>query len=179
MSTFSDASFNQTSSSGYGQTVLISGLRNELRSGLDIFHPLDWCSNKQRRASYSPYGAEVLAYADADDRGQYFKEGLNAIFSKTRTRNELFTDSRCLYDTITSLHEGRDFRLRPTVQRIRNSFDSRELDLMRWIPGTVNPADALKKRTPNTSKLLNELTSGGLMCIDLRSGYALDSQSWI
>lgn len=124
---------------------------------------IDWCSAKQRRVRYSPYGAEILACADADDRGFYLKTGLDCIFPNTASRNELLTDSKCLYDTITTLHEGRDYRLRPTVQRMRNSFDSKELDSMRWIPGTSNPADALTKRNPNTSAMLNEIASSGVL----------------
>lgn len=178
VSTFTDASFNQTSSSGYGQSGIITGLRIEMEHGLDLYHAIDWCSNKQRRVSYSPYGAEVLACADADDRGFYLKSALNSIFTRKPTRNELFSDSRCLYDTTTTLHEGKDYRLRPTVQRIRNSFDSQELNYMRWIAGTSNPADALTKRNPNTSSLLNELVSKGIMCIDLKSGFARDSRTW-
>ena len=113
----------QTGGSRYGQTGLLSGLRIEMKIGIDYFHLTDWCSHKQRRVSYSPYGAEILACADADDRGFYIKSCLQYLFPNTETRNELFTDSKCLYDTITTLHEGRDYRLRATVQRIRNSFD--------------------------------------------------------
>lgn len=178
ISSFSDASFNLSSSSGYGQTGVLTGFRIELHKGPDIFHPIDWCSNKQRRVSYSPYGAEILACADADDRGYYFKVGLNSIFMQASIRSELFTDSRCLYDTIATLHESKDFRLRATVQRIRNSFDSQELDFMKWIPGTINPVDALMKRNPETTKLLNEMISGGIVRIDLHSGFSLNSHTW-
>lgn len=120
----------------------------------------------------------VLACADADDRGYYFKEAFNSIFRRRKIRKELTPDSKCLYDTITTLHDGRDFRLRPTVQRIRNIFDSRELDFMRWIPGTSNPADALTKRNNETSTLLNDIIAGGSLLVRLESGYVLDSAKW-
>lgn len=77
--TFTDASFNQSTSSGYGQTGTLTGLRIQLRNGVGLFHPIYWVSNKQRRVSYSPYGAEILACADGEDRGFYFKSGLNSI----------------------------------------------------------------------------------------------------
>lgn len=147
VSTFADASFNQTSTSGYGQTGFITGLRVMIDGGMDFFHRIDWCSSKQRRVSYSPHGAD-LACAVADDGGYYVKSGLKGLFAGTKTRSELFTDWRCLYDTITTLHEGREHRLRTTVQFMRNCFDSRELDLRRWIPGTVNSADARTNRNP-------------------------------
>ena len=130
ITTFSDASFNQSTGHGYGQTGFFNRLRIVLHQGMDYYHLLDWCSNKQKRVSYSPYGADILACADADDRGFYLKYGIRCIFPKTEIRNELLTDSKCLYDTITTLHEGRDDRLRPTVQRMRNSFDAKELEFM-------------------------------------------------
>ena len=175
---FADASFNHSDMTGYGQTGLIKGLRIKLNDGMDRFHALDWASAKQKRVSYSPYGAEVLACADADDRGFYLKTGLESMFMHTKIRSELSVDSRCLYDTVTTSHEGRDYRLRPTVQRIRNSFDNHELNHMRWIPGDINPADALTKRNPQTWKLLNEILSSGILCVNIESGYAVDSDLW-
>lgn len=100
------------------------------------------------------------------------------MFREVQIRNELFTDSRCLYDTITTLHEGKDYRLRPTVQRMRNSFESQELNSMRWIPGLINLADSLTKRNVKTYAILNDLLSKGVINIDLESGYALDSETW-
>lgn len=37
----------------------------------------------------------------------------------------IIVDSKSLYDTITTLHENRDYRLRQTVQRKRDSFESK------------------------------------------------------
>ena len=178
VSTFADASFNHSSRSGYGQTGLITGLRMKRKNGVDLFHAIDWSSSKQKRVSYSPYGAEVLACAEGDDRGFYLKAGLSHVFEKTKIRNELTTDSLCLFDTITTLHESKDYRLRPTVQRMRNSFDSRELDFMRWIPGTQNPADALTKRNANTWILLNKILATGVLCTQIECGFAVDSAVW-
>ena len=178
VSSFSDASFNHTDATGYGQTGLVTGLRIKRKTGLDLFHPLDWVSAKQKRVSYSPYGAEVLACAEADDRAYYVKNGLMSIFYNTKVRSELTTDSRCLYDTITTLHEARDYRLRPTVQRLRNSFDSHELDYMRWISGDTNPSDALTKRNMKTWTLLNEIFATGILCMNVESGYAVNSETW-
>ena len=178
VTTFTDARFNKNRSRDYGQSGMVTGLRITRTSGLDCFHPIDWCSNKQRRVSYSSYGAEILACADADDRCHYFKTAINSMFESVKIRNELFTDARCLYDTITTLHEGKDFRLRPTVQRIRNSFESQEMNCMRWIPGDFNPADGMTKRNIKTYQILNEILSSGILHVDIQSGYALDSEKW-
>ena len=150
VSSFSDAAFNHTDMSGYGQTGLLTGLRIKRRDGVTSTTPLTGPVASKKRVSYSPYGDEVLACAEADDRGYYIKIGLMAMFPNTKVRNELSTDSRCLYDTITTIHEGRGYRLRPTVQRIRNSFDSHELNHMRSIAGEGNPSDALTKRNIKT-----------------------------
>ena len=116
--------------------------------------------------------------AEAEDRAYYVKSGLMSIFRDTKVRSELSTDSRCLYDTITTLHEARDYRLRPTVQRLRNSFDSHELDYMRWISADKIPSDALTKRNMKTWTLLNEILATGILCINVESGYAVNSQTW-
>lgn len=178
LSTFSDAAFNKNKSRDYGQTGLVTGLRILCENGNYVFHPIDWCSNKQRRVNFSAYGAEIPACADGDDRCYYFKTAINSMFADVQIRNELFTDSRCLYDTITTLHEGKDYRLRPTVQRMSNSFESQELNSMRWIPGNINPPDSLTKRNLKTYRILNYLLSKGVINIDLESGYALDSETW-
>lgn len=172
ISTFSDATFNQTTSRGYEKTGILTELRIEVKNGINIFHPIDWATTKKHRISYHPYVAGILACAYGDDRSFYFKSGFNSLFSITVTECELFMDYRCLYDTITTLKEGKGFRLRPTVQRMRNSFDLQELDYTKWLPGTSNHAGALTKRNPNTSKIISELVSSGVMCIDRQSGYS-------
>jgi hypothetical protein len=47
---------------------------------------------------------------------------------------------------MATLHEGRDFQLRPTDCRLRDAFSSGEINIMRWAPGLKNIADALTKR---------------------------------
>lgn len=52
---FSDASFNISSSESYGETGTVSGLLFDADRGRNghIFHPIDWHSSKQRRVSHS------------------------------------------------------------------------------------------------------------------------------
>ena len=144
ISSFSDASHPKDRD--FGQTGIICGLRIQAKGKQDIFHMLDWSSHKQKRVSYSSYGAEILACARAEDRGFYLKEAINSLFPKRCTRHELSIDSNALKETITTLHESTEYRLRQTVQRLRNSFEARQLNILRWIPGTENIADALTKR---------------------------------
>lgn len=178
ISSFSDASHPRDRD--YGQSGVLSGIRIQCDNyeAHDIFHMVDWSSHRQKRVSYSSYGAEILACASADDRGYYLKEALNSLFPRHRTRHELSVDSHALKDTITTLHEGSEYRLRHTVQRIRNSFESGELDVLRWIPGTENVADALTKRNIKLYRKLNDMCAGGRLNVNLKLGYTVDSDTW-
>lgn len=178
ISTFSDASFNISSRKSYGQTGLVLGIRTQLEDGSELFHVLDWVSVKQRRICHSSYGAEILACAEGDDRGFYLKMGMRSLFPKTNIRNEIVIDSMGLYDTITTLHEGNEYRLRQTVQRIRDSFEAGDVNIIRWIPGVDNIADALTKRNITLWKKLNEICITGRLDPSLLRGQSLDSAQW-
>lgn len=176
--TFSDASFNIGRARSYGQSGIILGLRITTSTDEHIYHPIDWTSHKQDRVVHSSYGAEIIACASADDRTYLLRSSFRSMFPSAGTNNELLTDSRGIFDTITTLHEGKEYRLRQTVERIRNSFESQELDTLRWIPGKCNIADALTKRSVNLYKLLNRMCVEGLFLVDLDTGHALDSATW-
>jgi len=177
--TFSDASFNIAKSQLYGQSGVVTGVCAEVEKGESLYYMIDWTSSKQRRVSHSSYGAEILACADADDRGFHLKKCLQSFAPTTPLKHVLHVDSRALYDTITTLHEGKEYRLRQTVERIRNSFESKELDVLRWIPGNINIADALTKRNIAMHRLLNKVAVDGSLCIDVDNGYELDSETWV
>ena len=176
--TFSDASYNVCKSQSYGQSGIITGLSVDTASDGTLFYPLDWTSSRQKRVSHSSYGAEILACAAADDRGFFIKECLRSFAPATVCRHLLNTDSRSLYDTITTLHDGKEYRLRQTVERLRNSFESGELDMIRWIPGTTNVADALTKRCISMYRKLNRMCVHGRMDLDLSTCYTLDNKTW-
>ena len=91
ISSFSDASHPKDRD--YGQSGIICGLRIITNNGVDLFHTIDWFSHKQKRVSYSSYGAEIFACASADDRGYYLRQAINSIFPNRHTRHELSIDS--------------------------------------------------------------------------------------
>ncbi len=66
-----------------------------------------------------------------------------------------------LHATITTVHEGKDYRLRPTVARRRVSFESGEISVIQWISGQKNIADALTKRNPVMHHALNLICLSG------------------
>ena len=178
VTTFSDASFNISSRKSYGQTGVICGIRTTMNEGSEQYYVIDWVSTKQKRISHSSYGAEILACAEADDRGYYIKTGMRSLFPKTGIRSEIVVDSKGLFDTISTLHEGREYRLRQTVQRIRDSFESKEVDVIRWIPGIRNVADSLTKRNVKLWNDLNGICATGILDSELLQGQSHDSTEW-
>lgn len=44
------------------------------------------------------------------------------------------------------LHEGNEYRLRQTVQNIRDSSESGDINAFKWIQSRVNISYALRKR---------------------------------
>lgn len=176
--TFSDASFNISKSQQYGQTGFISGIQVVTDVFENVYHVIDWSSAKQQRVSHSSYGAEILVCTDADDRGYYVKLALKSL-TPGDVRHLIMVDSKALYDTITTLHEGKEYRLRQTVQRLRDSFESREMDVLRWVPGCVNIADALTKRNPFTRRLMSKVCSTGRLSLPTHRSLELDSSEWV
>lgn len=147
----------------YGQTGGLCGLLIEEDGKKDrIYQPVSWTSHKQKRVSYSAFGVEILAAADADDRGFDLKMSLKSLLPGHEWTHELYVDARALFDTITTLHEPREYRLRKTVARMRDAFESGELDCVSWIDGKTNLADAMTKVNPRLSARLNDMLSCGI-----------------
>lgn len=176
--TFTDASHGGLDEV-YGQTVCISGLRITQSGGLPtLFHGIYWSSHKQKQVSYSSFGAEIIAAANGDDRGFNLKGIFLELFPHRLLKHELLIDSKALYETITTLHQPRDYRLRKKVARMRDSFESKQLNIFRWIPGTENFADALTKRSAAISQRLNSMLVFCSWDLDITQSLRLDADNW-
>lgn len=96
-----------------------------------VYQILDWVSNKQSIVSFSSIGAETLAAATDSDRRSLFAEFLQVIYGSPNSLPLVLTfDSFGVYSTIKTLHEGLDDRLRPTVARIRDLIEGREISVV-------------------------------------------------
>lgn len=119
----------QPTSRDYGQTGLIirphAWNKNRRRQ---LFYIPGWSSHKQKRVCHSSHCAEKLAAEAAEDLRNYFKSALNALFLKADIKHELNVDSKELWDNITTLHEGRGYRLHQNKQKLQNCFQSKELN---------------------------------------------------
>lgn len=77
-------------------------------------------------------------------------------------KKELLVESRECLDTITTLHDPSEDRLRKLFERMREEFESRELPGVKWIHGHANLANALSKYNPTMSLTLNAILAKGI-----------------
>lgn len=162
----------------YGQTGGLSGVLIVGPDATKIYQLMNWTSHKQKRISHSSFGAEIMVCADNHDYGFDIKETLTVLFPKRVFKSKLMVDSRALYDTITMLHVIREYHLRKTVGRVRNSFEAQKLDILRWVRGPTNLADALTQRNYCMWREHNRSLIDGHVMMDMRDSKAHDSEFW-
>jgi hypothetical protein len=151
---YSDAAHSRT----YGQGGYLAGLCIHQLDGAMLYFITDWHSADLKRVAFSSTGAEILAAANAADRGLSLTAIVRQFASAPKDfLFELTLDSRGTLDTMATLHEGRNFRLRPTACRLRDAFSSGEINIIRWAPGLKNIADALTKRNYAMFSLLSNI----------------------
>jgi len=177
--TFSDASFNIVSKRDYGQTGVVTGLMTVRENTEQVFHIFDLASTKQRRVRHSSYGAEILACSDADDRGYCLKASIRSMSTMDKLRHVLHVDSRGLFDTISTLHDGREYCLRQTVQRIRHSFEDGDINKLRWVHSLQNIADALTKGCIQSHRRLNKLCTAGQLEMSTDETREVHCETWV
>ena len=165
---FADAALPKISGSTSSQTGIICGLVQGTGTNA-AFHPIAWVSHKQSRVCRSASAAEIMAIAEAQEFGGALKIAVERVYGRA-IPFELNVDSRSLFDSITTQHETKDFRLRQAVRSLRESYEAGELSTLRWIAGKFNPADALTKRGASTAPLLSKMCCTGRLSVDFTLG---------
>ena len=112
-----------------------------------------------------------MALAEAVNYGSGLAQALKLVCNRD-IPHELNIDSKALFDSLTSQHEQKDFRLRQVIQEVRASYETGEVSTLRWIAGKINPADALTKRNATTGSLLNRMCTTGRLTIELKPEHA-------
>lgn len=79
---------------------------------------------------------------------------------------------------ITTLHDGTDYRLKATMQRLGDKFDSGALDALRWIQKHANISNALTKKNMEMHKLLNKIAINTLLDVSNHRSQDLHSLEW-
>ena len=90
----------------------------------------------------------------------------------------LVTDSHGLLDTTTTEKLARDKRSRRTIQRIRDSFVNKDIDEVRWIPGTENVADAGTKSNQAMWRKVSRCFEEGVLPVDLSKDTTARGEEW-
>ena len=112
------------------------------------------------RITKSPLATEVSTIADAADNGHLISEMVKEIFClKINPPIELLTDSRSLKDHLNSKKVIKYPRLRVDIARLREMIELGEITV-KWVPGKLQLADPLTKRSASSDLLRRVLVSG-------------------
>ena len=165
---FVDASFannlDLTSQIGHvtvlGNEEEVAPFKRQLRG--NVIH---WASTKCKRVTRSTLASEIYAMVTGADIAHALKTTLDRILASLGFPCApviICTDSYSLYECLVKLGTTKEKRLMIDVLGLRQSYERREIDEVRWIEGTCNPADAMTKTSPNKSLTTlidtNELT---------------------
>lgn len=152
LATFVDSSFadNKDLSSQLGFVVALV----DADGNANIIH---YSTVKSRRVTRSVLAAELYALAAGFDSAASFRPALNDIVGK-EVPLVAYTDSKSLYDALTSINATTEKRLLIDLQVIRQAYEYREITEVAWIPTDQNPADGLTKEKANRAleKLMTE-----------------------
>jgi len=167
---FVDGSFannqDMTSQIGY---ILVLG--NEAQGEAEFTltgNTIHWSSTKCKRVTRSVLASEIYGMVSGFDIGYVIANTLATITKRLnlpRIPLILCTDSFSLYQCIVQLGTTTEKRLMIDIIALRQSYENREVDEIRWIHGQDNPADAMTKAMPN--RALENLISDNATTIRL------------
>ena len=150
---YADAAFagNADLSSQLGMIILLCDNKHRCA----IIHYNSW---KCQRVTRSVLAAEVHAFASCFDFAFAVKHDLERMIGG-EVPIVMFTDSKCLFDTITKLSKMTEKRLLIDIAALRESYVKGELFNVGHISSEYNLADPLTKKTK--SDLLTEVMTCG------------------
>lgn len=144
---FVDAAFanNKDLSSQIGYVILLANESRMDDTTIAITgNIIHWSSTKCKRVTRSVLASELYAMVAGFDMGAALQSTVSGIIQK-KIPLILCTDSYSLYDCLIKLGSTAEKRLMIDIMGLRQSYERREIDEVRWIDGTCNPADAMTK----------------------------------
>ena len=141
---FADASFagNKDLSSQIGYVIVLA----DANGNANIIH---WSSTKCKRVTRSVLASELYALAHAFDTASAIKATLTQLLHHEEPIPLVVcTDSKSLYDCLVKLGTTQEKRLMIDLMCLREAFERKEIDEVKWIDGNSNPADAMTKAKP-------------------------------
>lgn len=165
---FTDGSFanNADCSSQIGFVV---ALAVEDRTHTDFTmtgNVIHWSSTKCKRVTRSVLASEVYGMVSGFDIALALATTLKMITTRLDIPDipmVVCTDSYSLYECLVKLGTTKEKRLMIDLMALRESYQRREINEIRWIHGDDNPADAMTKSGPNQA--LEKLVSTGKLKI--------------
>ena len=156
IATFIDASFanNNDFTSQLGYIICLM----DAAGSANVLH---YASQKCKRVTRSVLAAELYAMALGFDYAYVIQESISDILGNAIPL-KVYTDSKCLFDALTTLHSTTEKRLLIDLSMLRQCYEKREIAEVLWIPGRQNPADGLTKKDP-CSALRNLLLSNQIL----------------
>ncbi|CCU78396.1 (conserved with many other fungi) [Blumeria hordei DH14] len=153
---FVDGSFanNQDYSSQIGYVIMISNevsRENEFEITGNIIH---WSSTKSKRVTRSVLSSELYGMVAGMDMAYSINSTITMILKQLELSALpiiVCTDSYSLYECLVKLGTTKEKRLMIDIMALRQSYERREMQEIRWINGNDNPADAMTKSICNTA----------------------------
>src|SRR5438552_2854002 len=151
---FVDGSFanNKDLSSQIGYEIILANEstdEDQFRIRGNLIH---WSSTKSKRVTRSVLASEIYGMVAGNDMAYAINTTIRMITEQIgfpAIPMIVCTDSYSLYECLVKLGTTKEKRLMIDIMAIRQSYERRELQEIRWINGQDNPADAMTKSTPN------------------------------
>ena len=90
--------------------------------------------------------------------------------------SSLIVDSKDLWDTVSTCHLPTDRSIRSDIALLRYYYETKKIDRMIWVPGSLNLAEPLTKWNSLLTRDLQLLLLTGELAIDL-SGEKISSSN--
>lgn len=154
---FVDGSFanNKDYSSQIGYVIVLA----DAKGNANILH---WSSTKCKRITRSVLASKLYALANGFDVAATIRDMATQILQLMKPLPLVIcTDSKSLYECLVKLGSTQEKRLMIDLMALREAFERKEINEVKWISGNSNPADAMTKAKPcaalsnlvNTNKL--------------------------
>ena len=153
---YADAGFanNRDLSSQLGFIVLLK----DKADNAAIIHYGSW---KCHRVTRSVLGAEIYAFSHCLDFVLALAQYLSTIL-KRKVKTVMFTDSKCLFDTITKLSSVSEKRLLIDIAAIRETYSNGDLSNVAHVASAHNLANVFTKFKADSTMLNGLMASGNL-----------------
>ncbi|EED15825.1 hypothetical protein TSTA_009470 [Talaromyces stipitatus ATCC 10500] len=111
-----------------------------------------WASSKCKRVTRSVLASEIYGLSTGFDHAITLASTVRMItdhLNMPAIPVVVCTDSYSLYECLVKLGTTKEKRLMIDLMALRQSYERREIEEIRWIHGDDNPADAFTKANPN------------------------------